>query len=342
MDGETHVIKVSGLVEKPLKLSISDIRNRYKQHEITSALQCAGNRRHTMRTLLKEVNGIDWGDAAVMNCRWKGAKLRDILAEVRPSISAKSGHVAFSCYQTKVQGADWYGASISLDKAMDADADVLVALEASLKSQTCNRLYVDRSQMNGQPLTPNHGFPARIIVPGVSGARSVKWLDEISIQDYESTNLYQRYDYKRLPPEATDPETAKKFWDITPALQDMPVNSAITHPQSGQTVELSGAGTISVSGYALPQGDEGPVVRVEVSADGGETWHDAKIVDGGRDQGKWAWSLWTIELKMQRGKGHIQSRATDHGGNTQPEQAVWNLRGVGYDGYGEARDLVIV
>lgn len=74
--------------------------------------------------------------------------------------------------------------------------------------------------MNGEALPIKHGFPVRVIVPGVSGCRSVKWLDEISVQSEESTNLYQRFDYKRLPPEATDAEAAKSFWDITPALRE--------------------------------------------------------------------------------------------------------------------------
>ena len=68
--------------------------------------------------------------------------------------------------------------------------------------------------MNGKPLTAKHGFPVRVIVPGVSGCRSVKWLDRITVQSQESTNLYQRYDYKILPPEATDKEMAKKYWDL--------------------------------------------------------------------------------------------------------------------------------
>lgn len=106
--------------------------------------------------------------------------------------------------------------------------------------------------MNNQPLPVNHGFPVRIIVPGVSGCRSVKWLDRITIQSEESKNLYQRYDYKRLPPEATDKETAKKFWDTTPALQDMPVNSVIAGPRCGETIKLSPSGTVEVKGYALP------------------------------------------------------------------------------------------
>lgn len=80
-----------------------------------------------MRTLLKEVNGIDWGEAAVMNCKWKGPRLKDILDKAQVNI--RTGHVAFSCYKCPVQGTDWYGGSIELARAMKEEADVLVALE---------------------------------------------------------------------------------------------------------------------------------------------------------------------------------------------------------------------
>ena len=86
-----------------------------------------------MRTLLKEVNGIDWGDGAVMNCKWRGPKLKDVLNDA--GIKAqdfKRAHVAFACYQTHVQGSDWYGGSIELDRALRDDADILIALEVFL------------------------------------------------------------------------------------------------------------------------------------------------------------------------------------------------------------------
>ena len=132
--------------------------------------------------------------------------------------------------------------------------------------------------MNGKPLPVNHGYPVRIVVPGVSGCRSVKWLDCITVQLGESKKVYQLYDYKIRPPQATDKKAAKKYWDVTPALQDMPVNSVIAIPETGETVKLSASGTIEVKDYALPHGDRGPVVKVEVSTDDGRTWKKAEIL----------------------------------------------------------------
>jgi len=194
--------------------------------------------------------------------------------------------------------------------------------------------------MNGKPLSANHGYPVRVVVPGISGCRSVKWLDRITVQMQESSNFYQQRDYKILPPEATDKHIAEKYWDIASAIQDMPVNCVIAVPQNGDTVTLSPKGTFEVEGYALPQGDQGPVVKVEVSTDEGETWKDAEIDGCCNGKGKWCWVLWRLVVHLKKGdKQRILSRATDAGGNTQPANPLWNLRGVGYNGYGESRDL---
>ena len=202
----------------------------------------------------------------------------------------------------------------------------------------------DISKMNGKPLSPNHGYPVRIIAPGISGCRSVKWLDRITVQPTESTNLYQRYDYKVLPPEAVDKESAARYWDITPALQDMPINSVVVEPADGATIHLPPAGTLEVKGYALPQGDQGPVVRVEVSMDEGVTWVEAEIMIDEQARSKWCWALWKVSIHIARGnKKRILSRATDAGGNIQDAKSGrWNLRGVAYNGYGESRNLTVI
>lgn len=87
-----------------------------------------------MRTEMKEVNGIDWFDGAVMNCKWRGPRLRDVLLKAGVEIERAKwadAHVAFACHQTPCQDDEWYGASIPLARAMSEDADVLVALEVS-------------------------------------------------------------------------------------------------------------------------------------------------------------------------------------------------------------------
>lgn len=194
--------------------------------------------------------------------------------------------------------------------------------------------------MNGEPLTAEHGFPVRVVTPGIAGARAVKWLDKITVQTVESSNHYQTHDYKILPPEAVDAESAKQYWDTTPAIQTMPVNSVIAIPQSGTTVTKSSDGTVEVKGYALPSGQGGPVVKVEISTDG-EYWTEAELIHH-EDDSKWSWKLWRAAVEVETGRSRtIFSKATDNAGETQEKRSQWNLRGVGYNGFGEASELEI-
>lgn len=196
--------------------------------------------------------------------------------------------------------------------------------------------------MNGKPLNANHGYPVRAIAPGIAGCRWVKWLQKITVQEKESDNFYQQYDYKILPPQAINAEAAKQYWHITPGLQDMPVNSIVARPQNEEMITLPPDGKFEVKGYALPYGDQGPVTKVEVSTDDGETWIDAKISEESKRGGKWSWVLWAASVKLSRGeKKRIFSRAIDAGGNTQDPTPSWTFRGVGYNGYGESRNLTI-
>lgn len=193
--------------------------------------------------------------------------------------------------------------------------------------------------MNSQSLSPEHGAPVRVIVPGVAGARSVKWLDRLTVQSSESNNHYQQRDYKILPEEAVDSVAAQKYWNVSPAIQDMPINSVIGLPRNGEAVELNPDGTILVQGYALPEGHHGPVVKVEVSADDGQTWIDAEL---SAETSKWAWALWRARVKLEKGgRRRLLSRAMDKSGNVQRANPVWNLRGCNYNGYGESRDLKV-
>lgn len=196
--------------------------------------------------------------------------------------------------------------------------------------------------MNDETLLPEYGFPVRVVVPGVAGARWVKWLDRITVQTEESPNFYQQHDYRVLPPEANTWEVAEKYWSTVPSIQEMPVNSVIACPDDGDTVKLSSDGCIEVKGYAVPTGSQGPVVRVEVSTDGGKSWADAEIQDD-KPQSKWSWTLWKVRAKADKGQDKtIYCRATDAGGNTQPEFSQWNIRGVMYNGYGASWNVNVI
>jgi len=162
-------------------------------------------------------------------------------------------------------------------------------------------------EMNGEPLPAEHGFPLRAIVPGYIGARSVKWLAAISVQREQSESFFHRTDYTL---------------GGTP-LGELPLNSVVCAPRGGTTV----------CGYAVAGG--GRVVDgVEVSFDGGATWHDAAL-DGRGDP--WTWRLWHAELEP--GAQEVLVRASDDAGGRQPEAmpAVSNPRGYANNAWHRVR-----
>jgi sulfite oxidase len=98
----------------------------------------------------------------------------------------------------------------------------------------------------------------------------------------------------------------------------MPVNCVIGFPESGDTARIGRDETLEVKGYALPHGPDGPVVKVEVSVDGGVSWQEAELSTDQNSDGRWTWVLWQARIKLPAGKnGRILSRATDKEGNIQ-------------------------
>ena len=120
-------------------------------------------------------------------------------------------------------------------------------------------------EMNGKELTRDHGYPLRVLVPGVAACRSVKWLKSIEAHAEESTSFWQQNDYKSFSPNV---DWDNVDWTSSPAIQNMPVTSAITEPAPGRVHEVPRDGDddlrVPVKGYAWSGGGNG-IVRVDVS-----------------------------------------------------------------------------
>src|SRR5690606_11580169 len=117
-----------------------------------------------------------------------------------------------------------------------------------------------------EPLPPAHGYPLRVVVPGYIGARQVKWLAAIELRDTSSENYFQRIAYRRYPVDmdakTLDPQRGTE-------LTELEINCVITEPLAGQSVTGDHA---RVRGVAYSGGDA-KVAKVELSGDGGTTWH---------------------------------------------------------------------
>jgi len=292
-------LRVSGLVDRPLELSLAALRERFATYDVVAVLECAGNRRAGLMKVRDMPGEEPWGSGAVGNARWTGARLADVLAAA--GIADGARHVAFQAPDVSPQASppQPFGASIPLGKALGGE--VLLAYA-----------------MNGQPLARVHGAPVRVVVPGYIGARSVKWVEQITVQAEPSANYFQ-VSYRLLPAEV-DPGSAGPADGFT--LGPLPVNAAILTPTDGATVP---AGPVTVAGYALA-GDERRVTRVDISADGGRTWRQASLE---KELSPWSWRFWHATLDLPAGQAAVAVRAWDNGANVQPENEadLWNPKG---------------
>ena len=299
LEAAAHRLRVDGRVARPLDLTLPELEQRFARHEVTACLQCAGNRRHELEAA-GPVSGTPWGAGVIGTARWSGFRLGDVLEAAGAGMNRDELHVAFASCDAIVQDSERFafGASIPLAKALAPEV-----------------LLADR--MNDAPLRPEHGFPLRVVVPGHVGARSVKWLAGITLQDAPSTNHFQHYDYKLFPPAMTA-ETVD--WEKGMMLYDLPVNAAICEPLGG--VRLA-PGQVPVRGYAIAGGRR--VERVDVSADGGASWVQARLERGGL----WAWTFWEACLDLPPGRHELAVRAVDDAAQTQPEapRDTWNFKG---------------
>lgn len=186
--------------------------------------------------------------------------------------------------------------------------------------------------MNGEPLPEVHGGPVRVVVPGYIGARSVKWVTGITVQDKPSDNYFQAHAYHVLPADA-DPETTDPSAGIS--LSSIALNSEILVPEDGTSVS---AGRQTVRGYAFA-GDGRFIERVDVSLDAGRSWRQAELQP---QRSPWSWRMWSCVADLAPGEVEIVARAWDSSGTMQPESAakLWNPKGYANNAWPRARVTV--
>ena len=300
LDEATHRLKVTGRVARTLEFSVADLRTSFSARSVTSGLQCAGNRRADLQEVAK-TEGDPWAGGAVGNVRWTGAPLREVLAAAGTSTDAGLQVAFYSTDEIEVEGEKGrFGVSIAMPKALTDD--VLLAYE-----------------MNGEPLTAEHGHPLRVVVPGYAGVRSAKWVQEIRVQDGPADSPIQRKDYKLFPPEVIKGEAD---WDAGLTIDAMPLNSAICEPQRGARLT---AGALTLRGWATAS--ERAIKRVDVSLDGGRRWRQALLEQDAAQPH--AWTLWSLEAELAKGEHEFVVRAFDSAMQTQPERPddTWNYPG---------------
>lgn len=292
LDPATWGLRVDGLVERQLSLSLQDIHN-LPSHTLVVTLECAGNGRSLLDP---PVEGEKWQLGAVSTAEWTGVPLIEVLD--RAGVKTGAREVVF-------RGADGgtldertetvrFERSLQLDHARDSD--ILLAYA-----------------MNGEPLPVQHGYPLRLVVPSWYAVASVKWLAEIELIDraFEGPFQTDRYFFER----EQDSQVVREPVSL------QRVRTLITEPGPEAQVER---GALAIRGVGWS--GAAAIARVEVSVDGG-AWQEARLI-GERRRHSWQW--WELLTRVERpGKIGLRARATDLAGRTQPDRPEWNRLGYG-------------
>lgn len=298
---EDYAIQFEGLVKRPQEISLKLMNRLFGEVEQNAVLMCAGNRRTEMGQV-KKVSGTPWNTGAIGNAAWRGVDLAKVLRFV--GIEATAKYVWFESIdrcKMKSGGETAFGASIPIDKALDGTTLIATA-------------------MNGQPLTSDHGAPARAVVPGFIGARSVKWLGKIVVSDKPSPNHFVADNYKIVTD--TKPESLAAAAPI----EEYSINSLICDPAPGASVRT---GEITLRGIALPRGGRlDRIAKVEILSSKNEVLAEATLDSPGE---AFCWEQWTAKLQLGPGEHALGVRATGTQGDIQPLEPNWNALGYLYN-----------
>lgn len=272
IDPAHWTLTIDGMVERPFALDRAALIS-LPAVELTSVLECFGNPLEP-----------DVPTRRAANVVWRGARLADLLERAGIAHGARLvwaeglDHGKFAGIET-----DRYVKDLPLARALEPD--VLIAW-----------------QMNGQPLTPEHGFPARVLVPGYFGTNSVKWLTRLTVASTRPGNLFTTRLYNR--------QVAVDGTPVMRPARELDVQSIIVSPAADARLHR---GWNEVVGWAWSASE---VRSVEVSIDGGATWHPAEL--GARPPAGHDWQPFKHAFGLSApGRYDLQARATDADGRTQ-------------------------
>jgi DMSO/TMAO reductase YedYZ molybdopterin-dependent catalytic subunit len=273
-------LSVDGLVRRPLRLTLGELKRRPRV-EITSIHQCCGSPLKPQMPTRR-----------ICNVVWGGARLSEIVADCEPVPAARyvwssgADHGVF-----EGDSCDAFVKDLPLERVA---ADALIAYE-----------------MNGEPLRPENGYPARLVVPGYYGTNSVKWLIRLSLADTRAPGPFTTRWYN-------DPilDAAGQPTGATTPVGPIAPESVIVSPAPDQTRAVGEE--IEIWGWAWA---DGGVSAVDVSADGADGWMPAAIEQpAGR-----AWQRFAATWRPRhRGVHELWSQARSAGGRRQPDAGARN------------------
>ena len=295
IDPESFRVEVKGKVDKPLSLSLMDLKSRFDAVELVAVHQCSGNSRGFFEP---RVGGGQAGNGLMGNARWQGVPLKAVLDKA--GVQAGAVQVSFGGLDGPVvPDTPDFAKALDIDHARDGE--VMLAYE-----------------MNGAELPWLNGYPLRLVVPGFYGTYWVKHLNEITVLDKPFQSFWMDTAY-RIPANACACTEPGKAPTATVPINRFDVRSFITSVQDGAKLK---AGELALRGIAFDGGYG--VSDVEVSADGGKSWQAASL---GEDLGKYSFREWKMTIPLQKGAHTLMVRAVNRIGQSQPMEPLWNPAG---------------
>lgn len=295
IDVTAYRVEVGGKVDKPLSLSLADLK-AMPTKELVAVNQCSGNSRGFFSP---RVGGGQLANGAMGNARWLGVSLKSVLDKAGVQAGAK---------QVKFDGLDGPVLPATPDFAKSLDVDHAVDGEVMLAWS-----------MNGADLPWLNGYPLRLIVPGYYGTYWVKHISKITVIDHVLENFWMKTAY-RIPANSCACVQPGTKPDKTVPIGRFDVRSFITNIEDGGKVSAN-AETL-VRGIAFDGGSG--IKKVELSSDGGKTWSGTSLGD---DLGKYSFRTWQASAKLAAGSHTLMVRATSRSGETQPMEERWNPSG---------------
>ncbi|HVE14545.1 MAG TPA: sulfite oxidase, partial [Elusimicrobiota bacterium] len=280
VDPSTWTLEIDGLVDKPLKLTLKDLK-RYPKRSLHAVLECSGNGRGLLNP---GASGVPWEKGAVGNAEWSGASLAELLRKAGIKPKAKFARVS-GMDAPPLPGTPAFVRSIPVEKLLKEDT--VLAWE-----------------MNRETLPLLHGGPVRLVLPDWYGQNWIKWVSHITLTEEEDPGFYMKKAYRM--PSGETPQTLR-------------VQSLITRPFPDERVP---PGELEVRGKAFS--GAGAIAKVELSADGGKTWVEAKVEPRHADGG---WQDFAGTIAAKEGPLAVLSRATDAAGDVQPMESQPNPGG---------------